>query len=53
MEFDCWAVFVGDSEEPVYISDDDELQSFASKCLSDGAPVEIIAVFVQKDEVML
>lgn len=44
MEFDCWAVFVGDSEEPVYIWDDDAMQGFALKCLSNGFTVEIFGV---------
>ena len=44
MDFECWAVFVGDAEDPVYIWDDAALELFAMACVAKGFPVEIFGV---------
>lgn len=44
MEFDCWAVFVGEAENPVYIWNDEALALFACACLEKGFDVEIFGV---------
>lgn len=45
MNFCCWAVFVDDAEDPVYIWDDEAMQLFALHCVDQGREVEILCVF--------